>query len=773
MCVHRTVLSLLTGTFFAAASAVSGIAQLIPPEVDWEWGYGEGGEEDDAINSVLETSDGQYIAVGYTLSLGAGGSDVFLVKVDGQGHSVWQKTYGGASSDVGNCVRATGDGGYIIAGATASYGESNGDVLLLKTNAGGTRIWQKTFGGAALDIGYSVVESAGGYTVLGYTESLGAGQGDVYLIRIDGDGNLLWQKTFGGAKQDGGRSIRVTADGYILGGYTESYGAGIRDVYLLKVNSSGTLLWQKTYGGSNEDHGQCVQVTGDGGYIVTGYTESYGAGGLDLYIVKTDGNGNRLWQNAIGTSGDQAGASVFQTKDGGYLIAGASQRQALKMNIYLVKTDGVGAPSWEALYGSGSWQYALDLQPTSDGGLILGGWVESEFIYTGEDFYLIKLIPQTVEFVRGDSNIDGAVDVSDVCRIFNYYFRGGSLGCRDAGDVTDNGMIDTIADGNMLFQFLFVGGDQPPPPYPEPGLDLTAMDPLDCSQYDPSPPADLADLALGFDGLPESLTGDPGEEKTFDLFATLETSNSLDMEGAEAWSFGLGIENGTIEAVALEGLIVSTVEGPYYEPRMLDLGDALGFAGKATHRDDPLRPGAISAIVLRVFDDIMLSPGGRQRIAKITVRTKIPSEGCSTLALRFEDGFRTDVSQPVANVVSMKGTAQRPSLGSASVTLCARPQGGLQLPGDVNQDLSLDISDGIWILGHLFLGKSTQLPCEGGTATNPGPGDLSLADVNGDGVLDISDSVRVFGFLFLGTKPPALGTECVRIPGCPEGCQQP
>ncbi|NQS97598.1 MAG: right-handed parallel beta-helix repeat-containing protein, partial [candidate division Zixibacteria bacterium] len=202
----------------------------------------------------------------------------------------WWQTFGGSSGDVGKSVQQTSDGGYIIAGYTYSYGAGYADVYLIKTDANGNETWSQTFGGSESDRGNSVQQTAdGGYVIAGYTSSYGAGGNDVYLIKTDENGNETWSQTIGGSDFEKAYSVQQTADGgYIIAGYTSSYGAGGYDAYLIKTDTSGNEQWSQTFGGSDNDFGYSVQQTSDGGYIITGRTESYGAGSYDVYLIRVD-----------------------------------------------------------------------------------------------------------------------------------------------------------------------------------------------------------------------------------------------------------------------------------------------------------------------------------------------------------------------------------------------------------------------------------------------------------------------------------------------------
>jgi hypothetical protein len=231
---------------------------------------------------------------GYTYSFGAGGVDIFLIKTDANGDLQWAKTYGGTNDDYASSVQQTSDGGYIVAGGTRSFGAGGRDIFLIKTDANGNIQWAKTYGGTNWDWAFSVQQTSdGGYIVAGYTYSFGAGDGDIFLIKTDANGNIIWAKTYGGTYSDGAYSVRQTSDGrYIVAGGTNSFGAGGYDFFLIKTDVNGNIIWAKTYGETNYEWAYSVQQTSDGGYIVAGYTYSFGDGWYDIFLIKTDANGD-------------------------------------------------------------------------------------------------------------------------------------------------------------------------------------------------------------------------------------------------------------------------------------------------------------------------------------------------------------------------------------------------------------------------------------------------------------------------------------------------
>ena len=380
---------------------------LIIPTLGFGQGFQNtfGGDSLDMGYSVQQTNDGGYVLTGSTNSYGNGDSDVYLIKTDGNGDSLWTRTFGGENQDYCNSVQQTTDGGYIITGRTESYGAGNKDVYLIKTDGNGDSLWTKTFGGTSFDNGISVQQTNdGGYIILGGTESYGAGNRDIYLIKTDGNGDSLWTKTFGGASQDFGNSVKQTNDGgYIVTGVTESYGAGNKDAYLIKTDASGDSLWTKTFGGSKFDLGNFVEQTDDGGYIVTGRTASFGAGSLDIYLIKTDGNGDSLWAKTFGGSSFDLGFSLQQTTDGGYIIIGGTDSYGSgDRDVYLIKTDVNGDLIWAKTFGGSGFDLGTSIQQTTDGGYIILGGTDS-FGNGDRDLLLIK--------ADGNGNITFIFDV--------------------------------------------------------------------------------------------------------------------------------------------------------------------------------------------------------------------------------------------------------------------------------------------------------------------------------------------------------------------------
>jgi hypothetical protein len=363
------------------------------PIIDWERTIG--GSNIDKAKSTQKTIDGGYVVAGYTTSFGAGDEDVYLVKTDSDGNEVWNKTFGGPERDIAEAVQLTSDDGYIVAGNTKSFGAGGSDVFLIKTDKNGDVEWTQTFGGSANDAANSAQQTHdGGYIVAGFTYSFSYGDGDpdIYLIKTDSAGTVEWNRSFGGPFTENALSVQQTNDlGYIIAGITASFGSGSNDFYLVKTNSNGDALWTRTFGGEGFDTAWSVQQTSDKGYIIIGETSSFGEMGVNAYLVKTDSNGSVEWTQTLGGTSKDVATSVQQTNDGGYVLAGYTiSFGASKEDVYIVKTDSNGNEVWSKTIGGPQKERANSIQRFSDNEFIIAGYTNS-FGNGSIDMYLIKL----------------------------------------------------------------------------------------------------------------------------------------------------------------------------------------------------------------------------------------------------------------------------------------------------------------------------------------------------------------------------------------------
>lgn len=291
-------------------------------------------------------------------------------------------TIGGSATDVGHAVVATADGGVVIAGSTTSRGAGMSDALLVKLDADGEVVWTHTYGGAGAESAAAVITTAdGGFAFVGFTTSEGAGKRDVMLVRTNAEGEEQWSRTFGGAGIDQGQALGATADGgFLLVGATGSIGAGEEDAWVIRTDAEGTEAWSRTYGDVGSELASGVAATDDGGFVFTGSTTSFGAGARDLYLVRIDGEGKETWSKTYGHGPRdyEWGNAIIALEDGGFAIAGNADRRdpnALDlMDAWLLRIDADGDKVWEARVGEGSfYDYGQGVIARADGSFTLVG----------------------------------------------------------------------------------------------------------------------------------------------------------------------------------------------------------------------------------------------------------------------------------------------------------------------------------------------------------------------------------------------------------------
>jgi hypothetical protein len=348
-------------------------------------------ESGDWVRAVQQTSDGGYIVAGGTESFSAGISYspyVWLFKLDSDGSSVWQKV-GGFYMDDAYSVQQTSDGGYISAGRWSNpgpmYGPEHG-YFILKVDSNGSNVWYRAYGVGdypILGVPSSLRQTSdGGYVVLGY---------DGWVAKLNSTGGVTWQKRYNDSAVIGANSIQQTTDGgYIVAGCTNYSDSGW-NAWVLKLDSSGLIDWQKAYGGSGGDFLNSIQQTVEGGYIVAGSTYSFGAGNGDVWVLRLDSTGGVTWQKTYGGKADDSASSIQQTSDGGYIVAGTTNSfGAGGTDFWFLKLDSTGLVEWQEAYGGSGSDSASSVEQTSDGGYIVAGSTNS-FGAGGTDAWVVKL----------------------------------------------------------------------------------------------------------------------------------------------------------------------------------------------------------------------------------------------------------------------------------------------------------------------------------------------------------------------------------------------
>ncbi len=328
------------------------------------YGHGEMYAEYHAYG-MCAAGDGGYVIAAQNTYNGAGQYDFWVMKIDSEGAVVWERGFGGERDDEPDVIRQTGDGGFIVAGSSSSFrtGASGSDAWVIKLTASGGVEWQRSYGGTGYDAFHDVQETFGimgastGYILCGYTTSFGSGGRDAWIVAVDTSGAVTEQKALGGAGDEYGRSIQITSDGgCILAADTSSFGAGERDVWLVKMDGGLAVQWEKAYGGPGIDFPRTVVCEAGGGYTVASYTDSFSGGENEFWLLTVDGEGDVVRQYTYGTDQGDIARSLSATADGGYIMTGVTYEidaPSDGSNAWLVKLDGSGLIQWQKRYTVG------------------------------------------------------------------------------------------------------------------------------------------------------------------------------------------------------------------------------------------------------------------------------------------------------------------------------------------------------------------------------------------------------------------------------------
>ncbi|NMH89144.1 fibronectin type III domain-containing protein [Flavivirga algicola] len=378
--------------------------ETINSEIAIAWQKSLGGTLDEEAYSIRQTNDLGYIVVGASESNNGdvggnkGNKDCWVVKLDSQGVIQWETNIGGTNNETAHDVQQTNDGGYII-GAFSSSNDGNvagnhgmRDFWIVKLNASGNISWKRNLGGSKDDILEAIIETSNGeFVAVGYTSSDSfnvKGQSDAWIVKLDESGTLLWETNFGGSQRDLAFSVDETSDqGCIVAGYTETTD-NKRDMLVIKLDNEGKHEWNKTYTGSENEEAASIQQTNDGGYIIGGYSKSSDGdigknnGANDALVIKTDNQGNIIWKKVLGGSKSDGVNDIKQTTDGGYIAAGSSTSDDLDVaenhggaDFWILRLQASGDLVWQQNLGGEGNDYAFSIEETKDGGFITtGSW---------------------------------------------------------------------------------------------------------------------------------------------------------------------------------------------------------------------------------------------------------------------------------------------------------------------------------------------------------------------------------------------------------------
>jgi hypothetical protein len=310
---------------------------------------------------------------------------------------IWGQTYGGKGADGARALCETPDRGFLLTGYTFSHGTGDADVLVVKVDNKGNLSWAKSYGGAGTEYGYGCKAVEDGYIVVGYTTSFGSGSKDIFLLKLDSAGKEVWSRTFGGTSWDVGMAVDGNSkDGYFVCGFTHSYGSGEEDVYVIRTDPDGKEVWSKTFGGDRYEYGNSVHLFGDGGCLVGATTGTFGKGNADFFLIRLDKDGNEVWNKSYGNKGRRGygfdwGHSMSLAGDGGSVFVGHTDSQDI-MDAHVVKFDDKGKEKWTRSFGNKPfYDYGHSVCEMKDGSYVVCGVTKS--IDGNNDISLTRLDP--------------------------------------------------------------------------------------------------------------------------------------------------------------------------------------------------------------------------------------------------------------------------------------------------------------------------------------------------------------------------------------------
>jgi hypothetical protein len=331
----------------------------------------------------------------------------FWVSV-GVGQVNFRYVFGGSQFDAGYAAIQAIDSTYMVAGTTSSFGSGVSDMYFLKIDTLGGNVWQKTYGGNNIEKALSVKQTLdSGFVLAGYTNSFGNGGYDFYVVKTNSTGDTLWTKTYGGSNWEFANSIEQTADkGFIIAGGTYSFGNGDEDIYIIKTDSMGVIEWSNFYGGTGEEEAKSIKQTIDGGYIVAGYTKSFGNGLSDAYYLKLDVNGDTVWTKTIGFAGNDYANSVVVTDNGDYVFAGSVHNTNSNIDLaFIFRTDQNGDTIWTKQFGNPNSTIANTISKTTNGCFVWSGKInlggETEIYFYKIDQYGYYVFAKTYGTTSG------------------------------------------------------------------------------------------------------------------------------------------------------------------------------------------------------------------------------------------------------------------------------------------------------------------------------------------------------------------------------------
>jgi hypothetical protein len=447
---------------------------------DTLWTRIYGGSAWDEPYDLLLTDDGGYLLSGQTLSFGSGNTDMWLLKTDANGDSLWSRTYGGSGYDGAWRADNTSDGGYIVVGSTTSYGAGGDDIYLIKIDSDGDSLWSRTFGGPDFDAGTCVRKTNdGGYIITGSMALFGPSSSNLCLLKTDQNGDSLWSRIYGGSGGSYGIYVHELDNGdFTVMGVTDEYGAGDNDAWMIRTAANGDSLWSNTYGGSLSDLIWWGQQTSDQGYVFVGHTESFGGGNWDIWLVKTDAGGSEEWNTTFGGSGDEWSFGVCLTTDGGYFIGGTiGTFPQIEGDAWLIRLEGE-APLYEITLiphnppiiippAGGSFTFDVTLTNNSISAETFDVWINVEL---PSSFELTVLGPVELTMGAGDSLTRERTQVVPATAPAGAYNYLGFVGDYSGWEIVDSDVFSFSKGGDNNLWTGYEGWFNSGEPFPEKGI---------------------------------------------------------------------------------------------------------------------------------------------------------------------------------------------------------------------------------------------------------------------------------------------------------------
>jgi len=360
----------------------------------WQKIYG--GDEDDIAYGIVALEDGDSAIVGTCKSYGAKRTDICVTRMNTKGEMKWRLWLGGAKKDEGKAISRAADGSILVLGSSKSYSKNyDYDLYAAKISLSGKLVWKQDLGGKRDEFAGGIAgTNDGGALIVGDSESFGAGDKDIYIVKLDKNGKVVSEHTIGGKRDDSAKALTRTRDGkFVMVGHREVARSGDTDFFVMKMDQNGKKIWARTYGQSAPDSLLGVTATVDNGIVAVGKTRSYGSEQTDLTVMKFDTKGKLIWHKIYGFKYYEYGNAVATTRDGGFVLVGGTNTLGKgNHSVYILALNKSGELIWSHVYGDERKDVAHGVARMNDGSIVVVG--ESNSFKRAKNFYMIELRKQ-------------------------------------------------------------------------------------------------------------------------------------------------------------------------------------------------------------------------------------------------------------------------------------------------------------------------------------------------------------------------------------------